>query len=102
MTKCSKEVQEVEFKFYSSLEDARGDKNFKFSIVDVEGGVPPHTVTKTLIKNSNELKIIGEGFSIVAADNLCSAIFKLKTIQRETPADIIVQEKVYILNSIQQ
>lgn len=49
MTRCSKTVTEVEFKFFLTREEAVANSNYFIETVDVEGGSPPdHIQSKTL------------------------------------------------------
>jgi hypothetical protein len=57
MTKCSKTVTEIEFKFYSAYEDAlAGNENYFLEVVEVEGSVPPSQITSKKMKGSFQLR----------------------------------------------
>jgi len=94
----TKEVVETLFKFYIDLESANKD-DYVLLLVDVEGGQPPHSVVKTVIKDINKITPIGDTVANVPMGNLSSANFQLVIISRETPIDIPINEKVYIFEA---
>jgi hypothetical protein len=57
MTRDSKLVKEIEFKFYKNFSDAICDENYWKEFVDVEGAIPPSTVKSKLMKDYFELRI---------------------------------------------
>ena len=93
----AKEVQEVLHKFYMSYEDAKQDLNRFFAIVEVEGSVMPCEAIKYFDVSS--FKVIEEadlnkGDIVVEYE----AVFKLKTLVRETVLGTII-DKMYIYNN---
>lgn len=91
-----KEVKIIPHKFYFSIDDARDD--FKCSLVGVEceGSVQPNEakvavdVSSFKILNMDEVYLSNIEFSV--------AIFKLKTLKRETIFGTFF-EKVYIFHN---
>jgi len=98
MTMSSKVVQEIDYKFYSSYDEAVKD-NFTFLTVEVDGVIPPQQVIKTIIIDKDKIKSIGPDMASVGVDNLRSARFQLVKIKRFIPMDIDFYEDVYIFES---
>lgn len=56
MTKCSKEVQEVEFKLFLCYLDAVLNEKYFLEKIDVEGGSPPDQIQSKTLKEEFRLK----------------------------------------------
>lgn len=99
----AKEVIDTEVKLYCNYEAAVLDLDPELITIEVEGGLYPHSVTRTVIKDRYSLTNIGPSMSIVGADNLGTARFQLTKIERSIPVKpYTFLEDVYIFESFLQ
>lgn len=64
MTRDSKLVKEIEFKFYKKYVDALCDENYWKEFVDVEGSIAPSRVESKLMKDFFEIRSFSRGKGI--------------------------------------
>jgi len=101
MTECSKVVQEIEYKFYSSYDSAQLGVDFALAIVEVSGTVPPSSVVKTVLKNKYEILPVGHAMALTGVENLASARFQLVKVKYNIPVKPYEHtEEVYIFESL--
>lgn len=96
----TKEVKEIEFKFYANYDSAKLGVDFSLAIVEVEGTVPSTSVVKTVIKDKYAVLPVGVSMAMIGADNLASARFQLVKIKYDIPTKpYTMVEDVYIFES---
>ncbi len=64
MTRDSKLVKEIEFKFYKKYVDALSDKNYWKEFVDVEGPIAPSRVKSKVMQDFFEIRSFSRGKGI--------------------------------------
>lgn len=90
----------MDFKFYESYELAQRDIGSCLLPVDVEGGIQPTSVTKTVLKDRYALPYLGISMAVVTMGNLATARFQHVKIQRLIPvAPYNFMEDVYIFET---
>ena len=87
-------------KFYESYELAERDIGACFLPVEVEGGILPSSVTKTVLKDRYLLEFIGVSMASISTGNLATARFQHVKMQRLIPvAPFKFMEDVYIFET---